>query len=359
MKEDHYHLIRWGVPGWSFIFFTFLFLLINNYVVGSNPDIVDHFYSIFSDHNSFAITIIIGSSIPIGFLIYQIHHYIWWNLFYIPSEWTIDFEIMPQETLDDPLFKKILGKMRPNDAEKRRIRIWSRLLAFIPYILLPHLWMGTRSLSRRIIGRMRDLSRKRKDRNQWELLQVVWQRKNSTDEHVQRENYTFGSLGTITFSLGGAFVIFVLIKTTSWTSEYTKLIHLNLYIYNLPIYNMFIYLLAALMIIPLTSLVFLPMRKLVVNRAKDINRTTSQLVFFACLLFAEYFGMGGVNRLLVHHGYPINFEDVTALIIPFIIVVIFVAVCRGNRRNIIKGRNLLIAYDLHAEEASQKEGTAD
>jgi hypothetical protein len=113
MKEDQYHLIRWGVPGWSFIFFTFLFLLINNYVVGSNPDIVVHFYTIFSDHNSFAITIIIGSSIPIGFLIYQIHHYIWWNLFYLPSEWTIDFEIMPQETLNDPLFKTVLCVFRP------------------------------------------------------------------------------------------------------------------------------------------------------------------------------------------------------------------------------------------------------
>jgi hypothetical protein len=47
-----------------------------------------------------------------------------------------------------------------------------------------------------------------------------------------------------------------------------------------------------------------------------------------------------------------------ALLITFLIVVVFIAVCRGNRRNIIKGKNLLIAYDLHAE-AIQEEGTAD
>ncbi len=67
-------VIRWSMPGWVFLFWLGVFQIIQNiFLVGSISAALE--YSALSQLSTGAAAIVIGSGVPLGFLIYQLYYH--------------------------------------------------------------------------------------------------------------------------------------------------------------------------------------------------------------------------------------------------------------------------------------------
>ncbi len=358
MKEDHFQIIRWGIPGWCFLSFTAAFFSINHYVTGANPSIVDGFIGVFEDKNSVMITLIIGSSIPIGFLIYQIHHYLWWNLCYFASEWTIDLSLIPETFWLEDRNQKLLITMNADLYEERRIKIWARILATISYFPFPHLSSFDSWNPRiRYQKRYEALNFMRARKNKWVLANMTWQVKHPDDNSVRKRNYLFGSLGTITFAAGCAFLLFLFILLLNWNWNFTSLTSRH----DVVLYSLWI-LIIAISIALFVSLFIkgiLWIQRMAKWKIGVGFQTTTLLWSVALLVFAEFFVLSAFPWIAKHFlgfvplpenfAYPVGLRYVASVLISLGFTIIVIASCRGNRRDVVKERNLRIAHGLYEE----------
>lgn len=383
MKEEHFQIIRWGIPGWCFLSFTGLFFGINRYITHTNPHIVARFIEVFQDKNSIVITLIIGSSLPIGFLIYQVHKYLWWNLCYFSSEWTIDLRLIPKNMFEEEPNKGLLQKMNEDTHEERRTKFWAWVLASSSFIL-PHLALGNwlHPWHVRYDKRYEALKKMKERKNEWTLAHMIWQLDHQADNGVRKRNYEFSALGTITFSAGCAYLLFLLVIMLDWDWRFTSLDN----IWTVLLYTSWI-------LITILVIAFL-ISGIVINGIKWIQGKTGWNIGFqttvllwsgALLVLAEFFTLGAFPEFAkVFLGrditlgampefaklifgrdifdilpdfdftYPISIRYATSIFVTFFFTVIVIAACRGNRRDVVKERNLRIAHGLLKAEEPEK-----
>jgi len=72
-------ILRWAIPGWHLWLFILLFIAVRFVLSGYILTLTDFASRNFGELLSF-LTILAGLGIPIGFLIYQIYFWIYWNL---------------------------------------------------------------------------------------------------------------------------------------------------------------------------------------------------------------------------------------------------------------------------------------
>lgn len=354
-KTGASQLIRWAIPGWCFFLALSCFLLIYRFFTGINPDLINDVLQ-----NGGGIPIfVVGtvSAIPLGFLIYQIYFYFWWTIFYAPREWNFNEVInkkLIHKCLEERCFSSIIKSksyksarpLNESGGERRYSFAWGLITTKIYKFYLPFFkFFGCKVRSAdEFEEQVEDLFlEKEESRNHWALIQALWYQINTKSDYdnlikeVQRDTSIFHSLGTTTFSVGAAILVFMLIQMKDWNWHLRDRGALALIYFIVPAVILFV-----------IGFVFLLRREhaFLKNAEKyqilEGVSTTQLLLYSASFLLITYGAVAALQRTFETPN-PVSFSSLTVVFLSFIISMLLIIICRSNRRDVIRHRNFLMA----------------
>ncbi|MHB8967091.1 MAG: hypothetical protein ACYC5A_07985 [Thermoleophilia bacterium] len=319
------------------------------------------------------------SAIPLGFLIYQVYYFCWWVLFLYPRKWKI-VEVYPSANEFNRLLNAAHIKQITDDlTEQNKIRNWALILTFLTYIPplnfslyqtkrfrhmnsirrnflrqghgtgkisifrhpIQRLHLEVRytrmNFSYRVRRRMAVLEEKKEHRCKWYMIHALWFEQNQGNidyiEEFRRSTYLFHALGAITYSVGGAFILFFALQMLGpeWEWHFRKP-SLDLFWYSLSF-------LAVLLIVGGITALFFWWRK---GKKMGEGSTSKLLMLGTTTLIIEYLTLGAVRKHL-DGSFPYDYQNLLSIAAALAVTAIIVTTCRVNRKNIVKSRNMLMA----------------